>query len=172
MAQNEVVYTYTKSPFGDILLARTEAGLTHICFQTGKRPMNPKPEWRRAEGPLTDAIDQLRGYLYGDRQDFDLPLAPEGTSFQLAVWRALQTIPIGETVSYQDIARKIGRPAACRAVGAANGRNPLPIVIPCHRVIGADGRLTGYGGGIRIKEWLLKHEGARFTQPGEQLSLA
>ena len=122
----------------------------------------PDPEWRTARrtlpGPLREAKRQLREYFEGERRDFDLPLAPAGTAFQLRVWDTLRRIPYGETVSYGEIARRIGRPTASRAVGAANGRNPLAIVVPCHRVIGADGTLVGYGGGLPVKETLLAHE--------------
>jgi methylated-DNA-[protein]-cysteine S-methyltransferase len=114
-----------------------------------------------AQDLLLRACRQLDEYFRGERTDFDLPLAPRGTEFQCAVWRALLQIPFGETWSYQKLARALGRPDAMRAVGAANGQNPLPIVIPCHRVIGADGSLTGYGGGLALKQWLLKHEAKR-----------
>lgn len=107
---------------------------------------------------LRAAEDQLGAYFAGERTAFDLPLAPAGTPFQQAVWRALLDIPFGETRSYRDIACALGQPTATRAVGAANGRNPLPIVAPCHRVIGADGSLTGFGGGLDTKRWLLAHE--------------
>lgn len=156
--ESDIVYTYMKSPNGSILLARSEVGLTHINFQEGRHKVQPGASWRREDGPLLEAIDQLHGYFDGSRQAFDLPLAPAGTSFQQKVWRALQEIPCGETTSYGEIARRIGRPTASRAVGAANGQNPLPIVIPCHRVIGAKGHLTGYAGGLKIKQALLEHE--------------
>lgn len=107
---------------------------------------------------LVRTAAQLAEYFAGERRVFDLPLGPRGTGFQSKVWRALLRIPYGETCSYGDIARKIGRPAAVRAVGAANGRNPIPIIVPCHRVIGANGSLTGYGGGLPAKRWLLEHE--------------
>lgn len=107
---------------------------------------------------LVRTAAQLAEYFAGERQAFDLPLGPLGTSFQQRVWRALTRIPYGETRSYGELARSIGRPAASRAVGAANGRNPIPIIVPCHRVIGANGDLTGYGGGLPIKRWLLDHE--------------
>ena len=158
MNRNEVVYTYTKSPFGDILLAREEAGLTHISFQTGVRPLHPEPEWRKAEGPLADAAEQLRAYFYGEMREFDLPLAPRGTSFQRAVWDVLLKIPYGESCSYADVARAIGRPNAQRAVGSANNANPVSLVVPCHRVIAADGSLGGYGGGQDLKARLLAME--------------
>lgn len=147
-----------KSPHGTILLARNEAGLTHINFQEGKVKVQPKTDWRREDSPLLEAIGQLRAYFDGQLKAFDLPLAPVGTSFQLRVWRALRDIPCGETISYGALASLIGRPSASRAVGAANGQNPLPIVVPCHRVIGANGKLTGYAGGLEIKRALLEHE--------------
>lgn len=123
---------------------------------------DPAPEWRAGSGPLPEPIRaakrQLREYFDGERRDFDLPLAPAGTPFQRRVWDELRRIPYGETISYGELARRIGKPTASRAVGAANGRNPLAIVVPCHRVIGADGTLTGYGGGLPVKESLLAHE--------------
>ncbi len=170
--ENDVVYTYTKSPHGLILLARNEAGLTHIDFQEGENKVQPRADWTRDDVPLLEVVAQLRAYFNGQRQVFDLPLAPAGTSFQLEVWRALRDIPCGETISYGALASRIGRPAASRAVGAANGQNPLAIVVPCHRVIGANGKLTGYAGGIEIKQALLEHE-QRLSGTGQgQLPLA
>ncbi len=166
--EDTVVYTYMKSPHGRVFLARKDAGMTHISFQKGAQPIEPEPSWREDREPLLEAIDQLHAYFYGTQEHFTLPLAPEGTSFQQAVWDALQSIPCGETASYADIARIIGKPKAVRAVGAANGRNPLPIVIPCHRIIGSNGKLTGYAGGLTIKKALLDHEqqfwGTKTTQ--------
>ena len=138
------------------------------------RDAGPGVEQRSAV--LVRAEEQLAEYFAGERRVFDLPLAPRGTGFQTRVWRTLLRIPYGETWSYGELARAIGRPAASRAVGAANGRNPIPIIVPCHRVIGANGSLTGYGGGLPIKRWLLDHErgwrqpslpGARAAQPRE-----
>lgn len=170
--ESEIVYTYMKSPHGQILLARCEAGLTRINFQEGTHIVQPGASWRREDAPLLVAIDQLRAYFDGSRQAFDLPLAPEGTSFQQKVWTALQDIPCGETATYGEIARRIGRPTASRAVGAANGRNPLPIVVPCHRVIGANAKLTGYAGGLNIKKALLEHEQRLSGLVPAQVSLA
>nr|HEX4318699.1 methylated-DNA--[protein]-cysteine S-methyltransferase [Kofleriaceae bacterium] len=116
-------------------------------------------------GVLRDAARQLADYFAGTRRDFDLPLAPRGTGFQQIVWRGLLAIPFGETCSYGELAAAIGRPAASRAVGAANGANPIAIIIPCHRVIGSDRTLTGYGGGLPVKKWLLAHEGLRVDGP-------
>jgi methylated-DNA-[protein]-cysteine S-methyltransferase len=110
---------------------------------------------------LDDLKTQLTGYFSGTRRAFDIPLAPKGTPFQLAVWNALLEIPYGDTVTYAELARRIGKPSAVRAVGAANGANPIPVIIPCHRVIGSNGTLTGYGGGIERKQWLLALEGRR-----------
>jgi methylated-DNA-[protein]-cysteine S-methyltransferase len=112
-------------------------------------------------GPIVEeAIRQLLAYFEGTRRDFDLPISPQGTEFQRLVWQHLLDIPYGQIISYQDLAKAIGKPEAIRAVGAANGQNPISVVVPCHRVLGSDGSLTGYGGGLWRKEWLLKHEGA------------
>ena len=121
--------------------------------------------------PFRDLREQLAQYFAGRRRTFSLKLAPAGTDFQQATWRALVEIPYGETASYAEIARRVGRPAASRAVGAANGANPLPIVVPCHRVIGADGSLTGFGGGLPIKRALLELEGAACVAPRGQMRL-
>jgi methylated-DNA-[protein]-cysteine S-methyltransferase len=164
----KTVFTYLDSPFGQMLLARNDAGLTHALFHRSKYPAKARTAWTRDDGAFADAAEQFDAYFEGALTAFDLPLAPAGTSFQQAVWRALQSIPFGETASYLDIARQIGQPAACRAVGAANGRNPIAIAIPCHRVIGSNGHLTGYAGGIDIKEALLKLEaGRREPAPGQ-----
>ena len=158
-------YRYLESPIGILLLAGNEKGLKFIGFPEGKGKINPPPDWLRDEKRFMNTESQLSQYFDGRRQSFDLKLAPSGTAFQLAVLDALQTIPFGETRSYLDIARQIGRPTAVRAVGAANGRNPLPIVIPCHRVIGSDGSLTGFGGGLETKRYLLQLEGIETLQP-------
>lgn len=169
---NDICYTYTKSPHGDILLARTELGITHILFQSGKMKAHPKPGWRRDDRGLESAADQLRAYFYGRFERFDLPLAPEGTDFQHKVWDALQKIPCGETVSYAEVARRIGEPSAVRAVASANARNKIAIVIPCHRVIGSDGKLRGYAGGLHVKAALLEHEWAIEQKRARELELA
>jgi methylated-DNA-[protein]-cysteine S-methyltransferase len=151
-------YCEISTPIGRLLLAGDERGLRRICFQDGSHPAEPDPGWRRDKEPFREAVAQLAAYFAGERQRFDLPLAPEGTPFQKRVWCMLQTIPYGETVSYGELARRLGRSTASRAVGAANGRNPIPIVIPCHRVVGSDGSLTGFGGGLAIKRRLLALE--------------
>jgi methylated-DNA-[protein]-cysteine S-methyltransferase len=159
------------SPLGDILLAGTEQGLTQVSFQEGKSPLNPEQDWRRDEAALATAVAQLTAYFAGELQTFDLPLAPKGTPFQKKVWAYLQTIPYGRTTTYSAIAQALGNPKSTRAVGAANGRNPIAIVIPCHRVIGSNGKLTGYAGGLRFKEALLALERNGRIEVNQQLSL-
>jgi methylated-DNA-[protein]-cysteine S-methyltransferase len=151
-------YTYMDSPVGRLLLAGNEKELRHISFPHGKGVLKPERSWALKEEPFREAIRQLRAYFAGALKEFDLPLAPQGTRFQRAVWQALRSIPYGATASYGEIARRIGKPKAVRAVGGANGRNPLPIVVPCHRVIGSDGSLTGFGGGLTTKQKLLDLE--------------
>lgn len=141
---------YVPAPFGPLLVVTEGEAVVEIRFRADVKA----PAW---PAHSTVAI-QLDEYFRGQRRTFDLELAPRGTEFQQAVWRALQGIPYGETRSYCDIAREIGRPAAVRAVGAANGANPIPIIIPCHRVVGSNGSLTGFGGGIETKRWLLALE--------------
>jgi len=148
-----VHYGYAETPIGMLLVAGEPGAIALISF----RPL-PRDEWSRDDSMFAGVITQLREYFTGRRKAFELPLVPKGTAFQLAVWNALTAIPYGETRSYSEIARAIGRPDAVRAVGAANGANPLPIVVPCHRVIGADGSLTGFGGGIETKRFLLELE--------------
>ncbi len=142
------------SPIGELLLVAGDEGLVSVEFP----PASPPDAVPRDETRLAPVLRQLAEYFSGTRKQFDIPLAPRGTAFQLEAWRALQRIPYGETRSYADIARSIGRPTATRAVGAANGANPIPIIIPCHRVIGTSGSLTGFGGGIAVKRRLLDLE--------------
>ncbi len=159
MTPDLVYYTFTDYPFGEILIARNSRGLCYIEFQEGLSPIVPETSWHFDQSGFEDALSQLRAYFQGELYQFDLPLAPEGTPFQLQVWQALRTIPYGEVISYAELASKIGRShEAARAVGAANSKNPLPIVIPCHRVIGSNGSLTGYAGGLHLKEALLELE--------------
>lgn len=157
-------YCYMNSPIGELLLAGDADALTMIGFPKGSMRRDPQPDWIFNEKPFAEAMRQLEEYFGGERRDFDLPLRLDGTEFQLLVLDELQKIPYGETTSYGDIAKRIGRPKASRAVGAANGRNPIPIVVPCHRVIGTSGDLTGFGGGIDTKEALLRLE-AENTSP-------
>ena len=151
-------YCYVDTPIGELLLAGEDDALSMIGFPKGSMRRDPEPDWIYNEKPLANARKQLDEYFKGARKDFDLPLKLGGTEFQVSVLRALQNIPYGETVSYGEIAKRIGRPKAVRAVGAANGRNPIPIVVPCHRVIGSGGDLTGFGGGLDTKEALLRLE--------------
>ena len=155
-------YRKMDSPIGELLLAGTEGVLEIIGFPQGKGVVEVQPGWRGEDSAFADVVLQLNEYFSGQRKVFDLELKPSGTSFQLEVLQALKHIPYGQTVSYQDIANAVGRPRAVRAVGSANGRNPLPIVIPCHRVIGSDGSLTGFGGGLRAKQYLLALESNDF----------
>ena len=152
-------YTRMESPVGPLLLVADDGGLRRIEFVNGRKPVQPDPQWHDDAEPLGETVRQLRAYFAGELETFNLDLAPEGTPFQLAVWKQLCEIPFGETISYGELARRIGNPNASRAVGLANGSNPVPIVIPCHRVIGSNGKLTGYGGGLPIKEKLLALEG-------------
>ncbi|MCP5089851.1 MAG: methylated-DNA--[protein]-cysteine S-methyltransferase [Gammaproteobacteria bacterium] len=151
-------YCYFDTPIGELLLAGEDDALAMIGFPKGSMRRDPEPDWIYNEKPLANARRQLEEYFTGSRKDFDLPLRLNGTEFQVKVLKALQKIPYGETVSYGEIARRIGKPKAMRAVGAANGRNPIPIVVPCHRVIGSGGDLTGFGGGLDTKEALLRLE--------------
>jgi methylated-DNA-[protein]-cysteine S-methyltransferase len=148
------------SPVGPLLLAGTPQALARVHFQAGPHPLRPAQEWRHDAAPFVRVQTQLIEYFSDARRTFELPLAPQGTSFQLRVWRALCTIPYGETLSYGELAHRLGLVNGARAVGLANGANPLPIVVPCHRVIGSDGTLTGFGGGLHIKRSLLALEGA------------
>jgi len=152
-------YTTTDSPFGPVCLVGTEQGLVRVDFQCGDRSVALHPTWQEHTGQLDAATQQLQEYFQGQRHQFSLPLAPAGTPFQQHVWQALQGIPFGTTLTYRELAQRLGMPGAARAVGHANGRNPLAIVIPCHRLIGSDGQLRGYAGGIALKRRLLQHEG-------------
>jgi len=151
-------YTRIESPVGPLLLVADDAGLQQILFVNGRHAARPDPSWKNRSGSFKETIRQLRAYFAGELEQFNLALAPEGTPFQLKVWQRLCDIPYGETISYGELARRLGNPNASRAVGLANGSNPIPIVIPCHRVIGSNGKLTGYGGGLPIKEKLLALE--------------
>jgi methylated-DNA-[protein]-cysteine S-methyltransferase len=156
----DTFFTLTPSPVGDLLLVRTGEGLTRIEFHGGRTKDLPLHEWTETTTPFQDTISQLQLYFSGKLKKFNLPLAPQGTPFQQSAWQALLDIPYGETRSYGDVARVIGRPKAVRAVGAANGQNPISIVIPCHRVVGSNGHLTGFGGGLDVKQQLLTLEGS------------
>lgn len=146
------------SPVGDLVLTASETGLTGVHFPTSRT--QPRSLRRGTNDLLSRVAAQLEEYFAGTRTTFDLPLEPSGTDFQLSVWELLRKIPYGVTTSYGELARRLGDPKATRAVGAANGANPIPIIVPCHRVVGSKGELTGFGGGLDRKRWLLEHEGA------------
>ncbi len=150
-------FAHLESPVGQLLLTATDDTLTGLYLPREERA--PDPAWQEGGRFLDEVQRQLRAYFAGQRQAFDMPLDPAGTAWQRRVWAELARIPYGETISYGELARRAEHPSAIRAAGAANGRNPISIVIPCHRVIGADGRLTGYSGGLDAKRWLLTHEG-------------
>ena len=157
-AGESLACTYWGSPAGRLLLAGDERGLWLLGYAGEGYPKQWGHRWRESEGPFREAIRQLDAYFHRELRAFDLKLHLEGTDFQLAVWYALQSIPYGSTVSYGELARRIGRPEAVRAVGGANHANPIAIIIPCHRVIGSNGKLVGYGGGLAIKDRLLALE--------------
>ncbi|NOY29917.1 MAG: methylated-DNA--[protein]-cysteine S-methyltransferase [Planctomycetes bacterium] len=151
-------YTYLDTPIGELLLAGDQDGLRELGFPDGPKRRRAEPAWELRDTFFAEAKSQLNDYFSGSLRTFSLPLKPSGTPFQLDVLQQLQKIPYGETVSYGEIAARLGRPKAMRAVGAANGRNPIPVIIPCHRVIGSNGKLTGFGGGLPTKSALLKLE--------------
>ena len=151
----QICYTHYESAMGTMLLAADERGLRLISFALGKRPERPQSGWQQDRAPFAETIRQLQAYFQGELKSFDLPLSLEGTDFQLRVWHSLREIPYGQTISYGQLACRVGNPKAARAVGLANGSNPIPIVVPCHRVIGSNGSLVGYGGGLSNQKALL-----------------
>lgn len=157
------LYTYFDSPLEKILLQSDGHFLTALYFPNHKWGTTPEKTWREDDAPFTEVRRQLSEYFAGERQQFDLPLKLHGTPFQQQVWQELTRIPFGLTITYGELARRVENPAAMRAVGAANGRNPVSIIVPCHRVIGANGKLTGYGGGMERKDWLLAWERRHIT---------
>jgi len=161
------IYRRVTSPLGELLLTASDTALTAVYFPTSRHDgRDDRSAWQedRGQAPASAVLDrvtqQLSEYFNWSRATFDLPLDPLGTTFQRRVWELLRRVPYGATTSYGDLARRLGDPRATRAVGAANGKNPIPIIVPCHRVIGSRGELTGFGGGIERKRWLLEHEGA------------
>jgi methylated-DNA-[protein]-cysteine S-methyltransferase len=156
------IVTTIESPIGRLWLRTDGEALTGLYMDNPSTPPRGVEHWTRdaAAGPLLETARQLGEYFRGERREFDLPIRLDGTEFQQRAWRSLRAIPYGETRSYGEQARHIGNPNASRAVGLANGRNPIAILVPCHRVIGADGSLTGFGGGLERKRWLLAHEAA------------
>lgn len=156
-------YRCVDSPIGPLLLAGDDGGLRFVLFRNGRSPAAPKPDWEPDTGLLKEPARQLTAYFKGALRRFELQVAPHGTPFQQRVWAALQQIPYGETTSYGELARRLGNSKAVRAVGLANGSNPISIVIPCHRVIGSNGALVGYGGGLATKQALLALERGQRT---------
>ena len=152
-------YRHHDSPIGPLFIAGDESGLQLLLMELDSRPWRIEASWQPAGRELDAVCRQLDEYFAGRRQQFELRLAPRGTAFQQAVWQALQAIPYGRTCSYSELAHVIGKPQAVRAVGAANGANPISIIVPCHRVIGRNGSLTGYAGGLPRKQQLLELEG-------------
>lgn len=159
LLMNSFAVRRVSSPVGDIVVTANDEGVTSLEFDEDTN-IEPRSGSAKATTIVERAAEQLQQYFAGERRDFDLPLAPKGTDFQRAVWTALSRIPYGTTISYKEQATWVGNPKATRAVGSANGRNPIAIVVPCHRVIGSDGRPTGYASGIDRKLWLLEHERA------------
>ena len=155
-------YTYYQSPFGDIALTANDVGLTALSFVQGASPLVMDPSFIQSNEKFNEVCQQLNEYFNGDRVLFDLPLAQQGTPFQQKVWQALCEIKQGETKSYAWLAKKINNEKAVRAVGTANGANKIALIVPCHRVIGTNGKLTGYAGGLALKAKLLMHEKAQF----------
>jgi methylated-DNA-[protein]-cysteine S-methyltransferase len=157
-----VSYSVVPSPLGDLTLTSDGSALTGLYLADAAHARVPEPSWVRDDASLREVARQLAEYFAGTRSHFDIPLAPSGTPFQRSVWQVLRAIPFGQTLSYAELAQRIGARSAVRAVGAANGKNPISIIVPCHRVIGSDGSLTGYAGGLPRKRWLLSLEGAAF----------
>jgi methylated-DNA-[protein]-cysteine S-methyltransferase len=169
MIQPTTITAALDSPIGELTLTSDDGSLCGVFMHEQRHLKRIPATYVRDDLGLAYAVEQLNAYFAGELRDFDLPLKMRGTEFQRRVWAALREIPYGETISYGELARWVGNPKASRAVGLANGRNPVAIVVPCHRVIGADGSLTGYGGGLERKVWLLEHEAA--NRPGAQARL-
>lgn len=151
-------YTTYDCPVGPLLLIGCGDALCGVHFPEGRHPVTIERDWFEDAKPFAEVCRQLEAYFAGELAGFDLPLAPSGTDFQLRVWEQLRRIPYGQTISYGELARRVGDPNASRAVGAANGKNPISIIVPCHRVIGSTGKLVGFGGGVDTKRYLLEHE--------------
>ena len=146
------------SPVGPLLLLGRCEALSGVYFPESRRPASIENDWREDSAPFREVCRQFEAYFAGGLERFDFPLAPKGTDFQMRVWEQLRGIPYGQTISYGELARRVGDSNASRAVGAANGKNPISIIVPCHRVIGSNGKLTGFGGGVETKRWLIEHE--------------
>ncbi len=163
MTSSATITTSMDSPIGELTLTAVGGSLTGVHMSEQRHIPKIPDDYRRDDAGLAHVVEQLEAYFAGELTDFEIPMTMRGTDFQRRVWASLCEIPYGETISYGELARRVGNPKASRAVGLANGRNPLAIVVPCHRVIGADGSLTGYGGGLERKVWLLEHESAQQT---------
>ena len=161
-----VLYTTIESPLDELLLLGDGVRLYGLVMQAGRKPRTVQPGWKREPTAFADVETQLHEYFTGERTNFELELDPRGTPFQQRIWQALREIPYGETSSYGELAARIGRPSAARAVGAANGANPIAVIIPCHRLIGASGALTGYAGGVDRKQALLELEAGSYAAAG------
>ena len=166
-----IYYHYIAAPIGDFLVAGTDSALILTSFTSGHQQRKPSPDWKADPAPLGYALPSFYAYFDAEVVEFDIPLTTSGSEFQCAVWDCLRRIPFGETRSYGQIAEQMGKPGASRAVGTANAANHLPIVIPCHRVIGSDGSLTGFGGGLNTKKLLLELEGIQLPHKSAQLEL-
>ncbi len=153
-----IYYSQIESPIGPLLVTLQQDHLTNVSIDQQKRTVPIQPEWIYDEKPFRSLALQFHEYFQGQRQQFDIPIRLHGTPFQVLVWKALQSIPYGATTTYGEVAKQIGNPKAVRAVGMANGQNPIPIIVPCHRVIGSNGKLTGFGGGLHNKSLLLSLE--------------
>ena len=172
MSQVEVTYATIDSPIGTLLLTADAAGLSGVYMESHKGGPRPTPKWRRDHAALAEAAGQLAAYFDGELRQFDLSLSLHGTPFQQRVWRALCEVPMGQTRTYAELAQRIGAPRAVRAVGAAVGRNPISIIVPCHRIVGSDGGLRGFAGGLARKRWLLEHEGVKQDPPNRRKRVA
>ena len=168
---SRTIYTTLDSPVGALFLTSNGEAITELFMEKHKGGPKPIGDWRRDDEPFREAANQLRAYFAGELTEFDLPIATGGAPFQQCVWAELRKIPYGSTISYGELARRIGNPKASRAVGAANGNNPISIIIPCHRVIGSNGKLTGYGGGIERKKFLLEFEAETLAERSKDLRL-
>lgn len=157
-------FTTFNSPLGELLIRGDGESVTGVYLPNHKGALAPDRSWRESEAPFAAVREQLKEYFQGQRREFDVPMKMIGTPFQQRVWEELGRIPFGSTITYAELARRVGQPTASRAVGNANGRNPISIIVPCHRVIGANGKLTGYAGGVEKKEWLLDWE-MRLCEP-------
>ncbi len=158
MNTDPIIYSTLESPIGEVIVTADECGVRSIYSPTHDSLIAPLDDGKRDDAALRDAIDQLRAYFVGELQKFTLTLNAQGTPFYKTVWKHLEEIPYGTTISYGELARRIGKPTASRAVGMANAHNPISFVVPCHRVIGQNGSLVGYGGGLKLKRWLLEFE--------------